>query len=142
MKFRLINKEDFALVDSVFDGDTSGEVAPPNPVWWKYVTTSENVSCILHFEDDQPVAVTQFDLEDRNANVSVFIREGMRGKGLFNLIIKDAITLLPKQIRTVTAYISEANHRSISAFKKVGFEGALYKDEDGLLVFKFDLNAK
>ncbi len=140
--FRIIDRDDLHLAESLFVGDTSNHVAPPNTTWWNYVTTAENVRCILHFQNDTPIAITQFDLEDTTASVSVFIREGMRGKGLFNGIIKDAISLLPSQILTVNAYISEANHPSISAFTNFGFEGAMDRDDDGLLIFRFALTPR
>ena len=127
------------MVESLFVGDTSGEVAPPNQTWWKYVTSSENVRGILHFDDDQPIAFTQFDVEGDVASVSVFIREHLRGRGLFKSIIAQAITLLPPSVKTISAYISDANHPSISAFQKFGFEGRLARDDDGLLIFTFDL---
>ncbi len=141
MTFRAVTKDDLPLIESLFVDDTSGQVAPPNPTWLEYVTSSENVYCIVHFDDNTPIAVTQFDLEDAAASMSVFIREGMRGKGLFSVIIKDALSVLPTRIRTVNAYISEANHPSVAAFKRFGFEGALEKDDDGLLIFTFDLTA-
>lgn len=143
MKFRTIQQEaDYPLVESLFAGDTSGQVAPPNPIWWTYVTSSDNVRCILHFENERPAAITQFDIEERVASISVFIREDLRGRGLFNSIITDAITLLPPEVRTINAYISEANHHSVSAFQKFGFEGNLNRDEDGLLIFTFDLQPR
>jgi RimJ/RimL family protein N-acetyltransferase len=140
MTSRIVTPADLAIVEGLFVGDTSGQVASPNPIWWKYVTTSDHVRCILHFVDTQPVAVTQFDVDGTRASVSVFIREGMRGKGLFGTVIAEAMKLLPSTVRSVDAFISEANHASIAAFTKFGFEGALHRDEDGLLVFTFDVS--
>lgn len=62
--FRRMTVDDMGLAKEVFRGDTSGEVAAPNPTWLQYVTTTANAFCVLHFLDNAPIAITQFDIEE------------------------------------------------------------------------------
>jgi RimJ/RimL family protein N-acetyltransferase len=86
--------------------------------------------------DSQPVGVLRYDVADRRATVSIYMRSGQAGKGLGTRILRAGSAWLAAHrpdIQNIDAVVRPENMASRRAFIKAGF---LEQDAG----FTFDIN--
>lgn len=93
--------------------------------WYKYMLTSTQY-IFFTVEDLKRnyLGSVKFELNDKNAEISIYLEETIREKGYSSILVDAAIEELKyinPLIKSVEAYILEENIRSQNCFKKSGF---------------------
>lgn len=92
--------------------------------WFQEVVTGDNHLLLVVLLAGKPIGQVRFDrLKDHSCEVSVFLSPEFTGRGLGVLALKHACweAFAKMDIEEVVATIRRGNRRSISAFKKAGF---------------------
>ena len=96
--------------------------------WFRKHTTNKR-PILVHEIDNHVVAWVSFEpfhgrpAYDPTAEISIYITEEHRGKGLGRKLLGEAIGMAPSLgIKTLVGYIFSHNTRSIQLFRSLGFE--------------------
>lgn len=110
---------------------------------WYEATLQDENRCILmcsNAKTNQQMAVVRFDIDDEVAQVSINLSPFMRGKGLANTCLSEAITYFSSIFKSVTcieAEIKPINVASRKAFEGTGF--SYKKESDGMDVLEYQV---
>lgn len=91
-------------------------------------------------DHDESVAMVRFDVEDKNALVSINLSPQMRGKGLSKLCLSEAISYFSIEfagVISLSAEIRSPNIASIKTFEGVGF--VKVRDNKHILYYEYTL---
>lgn len=108
--------------------------------WYEATLQNENC-CVLmcsNAKTNQQMAVVRFDVEDEVAQISINLSPFMRGKGLANTCLSEAITYFSaifKSVSCIEAEIKPINIASRKAFEGAGF--GFKKESDGMDVLEY-----
>lgn len=92
--------------------------------WLKAKIISSNYYIFLFFDDKNFIGQVKFEIEDKEAVVSISIVSEYRGKKLAVPMLQKGIEKIlctSKNVKKIIAYIKPENQYSIKSFSKVGF---------------------
>lgn len=92
--------------------------------WFQQILIDENMFLLIATQDNNPVGVLRYDIDETNAEVSIYLKPGLAGKGLGAAILQKGEIWIKdnlKYIKSITAEILQENIASIRIFQKCGF---------------------
>ncbi|MFA7289113.1 MAG: GNAT family N-acetyltransferase [Melioribacteraceae bacterium] len=92
--------------------------------WLNKKLNDSNYKIFIYFDRNNYVGQVKFELEKKQATISISITREMRGRGYSQYMLSKAIKELlaaNNSIANIIALIKPVNTASINAFKKVGF---------------------
>jgi RimJ/RimL family protein N-acetyltransferase len=102
------------------------------PIPWKkhakwFRTKLKDPLCLFFIalnEDCEPIGQVRYDIDDKEAVISVSLAKEIRGKGYGSQLIRLASerVLDSSEVNEIHAYIKQENKASIHAFVKAGFQ--------------------
>ncbi len=93
--------------------------------WFKSKLKDPNIIIYIGLDNrGKPFGQVRFEIDSREAEISVSIDKEYRGKGYGSRLIKKTCLSLfaSTEIETISANIRIGNEKSIKSFKKVGFQ--------------------
>ena len=105
--------------------------------WFQRVLTDGNHLLLIVLLGQEPIGQVRFDLvKDRSCEVSISLLPQYTGRGLGVLALEHACweAFARMAVDEIVAVIRKDNQRSISAFKKAGFDFVQRSDTDALVV--------
>lgn len=132
LRLRRVHKDDCRLLwewanePAVREASFSSE-----PIPWKehvkwFRTKLKDPFCLffIALDEGEPIGQVRYDIDDKEAVISVSLAKEVRGKGYGSQLIRLASerVLDGSVVNAIHAYIKQENEASINAFVKAGFQ--------------------
>jgi len=93
--------------------------------WFANAMSSKSIELLIGMDKDSPVGSLRYDINGDKAEVSVYVKPDLHGKGIGTDILIKGNTWLKEnrpETKIIFAKIISKNTSSIKAFKKAGYE--------------------
>ncbi|UOY87049.1 GNAT family N-acetyltransferase [Bacillus glycinifermentans] len=136
MKLRIAKKEDLHTVVDIYNSTIASRMVTADT---EPVTVEDKLGWFLGHTEARPLYIVENDAQEcigwisfesfygrpayaKTAEISIYLHEAHRGKGMGSAVLKKALDQAPKLgIRSLMAFIFAHNEPSISLFQKHGF---------------------